>query len=133
MGLAKHASKNDPVTKRAGQTDAAREFAVAAARLARDSHGEDIIILDLRDISPITNYFVVATGTSGRQMRSLAEELMALGAQTGNKVWRYAGMEGSDWIVLDFVDCVVHLFDPMHRQYYDLELIWGEAPHVVWE
>ncbi len=108
-------------------------FAIEAARIAKDSNCEDIIILDLRDISPVTDYFVIATGTSGRQMASIADDLKRYGKKSKHKAWKIAGMDSSDWILLDFVDLVVHLFDEEHREYYDLELIWGECPRVEWE
>jgi len=121
------------MAKRTGKADPARELAVGAARSARDDNAEDIIILDLREISPITDYFVICTGTSGRQIRTMADRITEFGKSIGQKVWHVAGKEAADWIVMDFVDVVVHLFDPTHREYYDLELIWGEAPRVEWQ
>jgi ribosome-associated protein len=119
--------------KKDADARAARKLAVEAARLASDSHASDVLVLDLRGISPVTDYFVIATGTSGRQLRSVAEGIRTHGKRTGQKVWQAAGMDAGQWIVLDFVDVVVHLFDAEHRRYYDLELIWGEAPRVDWE
>jgi ribosome-associated protein len=107
-------------------------LAIEAARLASDSHCEDVVILDLRGISPVTDYFVVATGTSSRQMRSVADDIALFGKSIGQPVWQKAGMDSSQWVLLDFVDLVVHLFDTQARGYYDLELMWGEAPHVEW-
>ncbi len=107
-------------------------LAVAAARTARDDNCTDIVVLDLRGISPVADYFVIATGTSDRQMRSTADDIAEFGKSIGQKVWKTAGMNGGDWIVMDFVDVVVHIFDADHRDYYDLELIWGEGPRVDW-
>ena len=118
---------------RATNNQAANKLAVDAARLARDRNCEEILVLDLREISPVTDYFVIATGTSGRQMASVADELADHGKKIGQKVWHVAGKEAADWIVLDFVDVVVHLFNEQLRHYYDLELIWGEAPRVDWD
>jgi ribosome-associated protein len=112
--------------------DTARAFAIEVARLAEDRHCTNIVVLDLHDISPVTDYFVICTGTSDRQMRSVADEMIDLGKKTKNAVYNTAGMDQSDWVLLDFVDLVVHLFDDAHRRYYDLELIWGDAPHVRW-
>lgn len=109
------------------------ELAIRAARIAADNNCEEIIVLDLREISPITDYFVIATGTSGRQMRSVADELSQYGKSVGHRPWHIAGEEVADWIVLDFVDVVVHLFDETLRRHYDLELIWGESPRVSWQ
>jgi len=120
------------MARRARKKDFARELAVAAARIAQDSNAEEIVVLDLRGISPVTDYFVICTGTSDRQMRSIADDAIAYGRSVAQGVWHVAGMQGADWIVLDFVDVVVHIFDQPHRHYYDLELIWGGAPRVRW-
>jgi ribosome-associated protein len=118
--------------KRAGKRDSARELAVAAARIARDANCEDVVVLDLRKISPVTDYFVICTGTSDRQMRATAGQIEEYGQSVNQGVWRAAGKDSAEWIVLDFVDVVVHLFDPPRRSYYDLELIWGGAAKVRW-
>ncbi|MGB2823536.1 MAG: ribosome silencing factor [Phycisphaerae bacterium] len=120
------------MARSARKKDPARELAVAAAGLAHHDNCEQIVVLDLRDISPVTDYFVIATGSSDRQMRSVADDIKRHGASVGQKVWHVAGREAADWIVMDFVDVVVHLFDEERRRYYDLELIWGEAPKVNW-
>jgi ribosome-associated protein len=121
------------VARKKTTKDEAWNWATTIARLAHDRHGEDILVLDLRDCSPVTDYFVIATGTSGRQMSGVADEIEAIGAKIGQRVWRVAGRETGDWIVMDFVDVVVHLFNQDLRKYYDLELIWGEAPRVEWK
>ena len=120
------------MARRNKQTQPARELAVTAARIARDDNAEDIVVLDLRGISPITDYFVICTGTSDRQLRAIADDIAEAGKAAGQKVWHVAGAETATWIVMDFVDVVVHLFDLEHRAYYDLELIWGEVPRVDW-
>jgi len=119
-----------PTTKK---KDTARQLAIAAARLIADDKCDDIIVLDLKDRSPVTDYFVIATGTSDRQMRSAATNLANWGKKNDNAPWHVAGIDSADWVVLDFVDVVVHIFNESHRRYYDLELIWGEAPRVRWQ
>lgn len=111
---------------------AARKLAIEAARIAQDSHCDDVVVLDLAKISPVTDYFVICTATSGRQMRGIADEIAKYGKSIGQPVWHIAGTETAQWILLDFVDVVVHLFDEEHRRYYDLELIWGAAPKTRW-
>ena len=120
------------MAKRSGKTDSAKKLAIEAARAAHEGNCEEILVLDLRGISPVTDYFVIATGTSDRQMRTIADDVIRRGRKTGQNVWHVAGKEAGDWIVLDFVDVVVHLFNAEMRHYYDLELIWGEAPRVAW-
>ena len=113
--------------------DEARKLAIELARIAHDSNCQDVVVLDLREVSPVTDYFVIATGSSGRQMRSTADDMSRQAKKLGSSVWHVAGLESEDWIVLDFVDVVVHLFDQDHRKYYDLELMWGDSPRVRWK
>jgi len=120
------------LTKRRTKKDAARSLAIEAARIAEDNRAEDVTVLDLRGVSPVTDYFVICTGSSSRQMRTVAEEIAKYGESVGQRVWHTAGLESAEWIVLDFVDVVVHVFDEAHRKYYDLELIWGATPRLRW-
>jgi ribosome-associated protein len=115
-----------------GRKAPARDLAVAAATIARDDNAEDIVVLDLRGVSPVTDYFVIATGTSDRQMRAIGDEIAGHAKAVGQPVWHVAGRDSAEWVLLDFVDVVVHLFDEDHRRYYDLETLWGEAPRVDW-
>lgn len=125
--MAKRPKKSDK------PSDSAKKLAIETARIALDNNCEDIVVLDLRGVSPVTDFFVIATGTSGRQMRSAAEEITKYGKSIEQRPWHVAGLDSPDWIVLDFVDVVVHLFDESHRRYYDLELMWGDAPKVRWK
>ena len=120
------------MAKRGKGSDSARQLAVAAARTAIDNRAEDIVVLNLEGLSPVTDYFVICTGTSDRQMRTVADEVCKAGDRLGQRVWQTSGMGAAGWILLDFVDVVVHIFDRERRGYYDLELIWGEAPRVRW-
>ena len=108
-----------------------RQFAIAAATIARDRHCSDILILDLRKISPAANYFVIATSTSDRQARAVADEISE--AAGGYDLQRFgrAGYEQGRWILLDFVDVVIHLFNEETRAYYDLEMLWGDAERLT--
>ncbi len=108
----------------------AKEFAIAAAKIAQERRCTDIVILDLRGLSPATDYFVIATGTSGRQMRTVADEVSQAGREQGFPRFGRAGYEQGRWILLDYVDVVVHLFDPEYRDFYDLDLLWGDAEKV---
>ncbi|HNX27531.1 MAG TPA: ribosome silencing factor [Phycisphaerae bacterium] len=109
------------------------EQVIEIARLAADRNAEDVVLLDLHDISPVTDYFVIATGTSDRQICALADEIAReMKTKYNTQVFRSAGMEQGDWVVMDFFDFVVHLFNRDMRHYYDLELIWGEAGRIDW-
>jgi ribosome-associated protein len=111
----------------------AKAFAVAAAHLAEGRHCSDIVVLDLRGMSPATDYFVIATGTSDRQMRTVAHEISQEAKKHGLQRFGRAGYEQGRWILLDFVDVVIHIFDREYREYYDLELLWGDAERLSWE
>ena len=108
----------------------ARQFAVKAARTARDNRCSDIVVLDLRGLSNTTDYFVITTGTSNRQMRTVADEVSKAAKEAGHMRFGLAGYEQARWIVLDFIDVVVHIFDQEYRDYYDLEMLWGDAKRV---
>lgn len=110
----------------------ASKFACELAQLAADRHCTDVIVLDLVDRSPIARYFVIATGTSEQQIRSVAEEMGAIGKQKNFPPYNRAGLQQGRWAVVDLVDIVVHLFDAEFRTFYDLELLWGDAPKVAW-
>ncbi len=111
----------------------AKNLAVSAAKLAAERHCTDIAVLDLRGISPATDYFVIATGTSDRQMRTVADEVSEEAKKIGFQRFGRAGYEQARWILLDFVDVVVHIFDSQYRDYYDLDLLWGDAKKLKWE
>ncbi|HIJ67731.1 MAG TPA: ribosome silencing factor [Planctomycetes bacterium] len=116
------------MTKKKETTD--RQFAVAAAKIAAERHCKDIEVLDLRGKSPVTNYFVIATGTSPRQGRTVADEISDYAKQTGFERFGQAGYEQGRWILMDYVEVVVHIFDDEYREYYDLEILWGDAKKV---
>jgi ribosome-associated protein len=92
-----------------------------------------VVVLDVRGISPVTDFFVLVTGTSGRQMRSVAVEIEEMGAPLKFVPFGRNGHEGESWVLTDFVDVVLHLFSPESRSYYDLDGLWGDAPRVEWK
>lgn len=105
-------------------------FATAAAKLAAEQNSKDIVVLDLRGKSPVTDYFVIATGTSDRQIRTVSDQICEKARQMGFSRFGRAGYEQGRWILLDFVDVVVHIFDSEYREYYDLEMLWGDAERL---
>lgn len=92
-----------------------------------------VIVLDVSSLSPITDFLILGTGTSGRQMRTVADEIVELGETAGFKPYRIDGYESSNWVAIDCVDVVIHVFNDEARRYYDLESLWGDAPRVNWE
>ena len=112
------------------KTSKAKELAVLTAKIAETTHCSDVVVLDLKGKSPATDFFVIATGTSSRQLRTVADEISVQGKAMGFARFGMAGYEQGEWILLDFVDVVVHLFSEKYRDYYDLELLWGDAKKV---
>jgi ribosome-associated protein len=110
-----------------------RSFAIQAAQLLADRHCEDIRLMDVRGLSQVCDYVLIGSGTSDRQMKSVAHELEELGEETHNTVFRTNRDEGGTWIVIDFVDLVAHLFEPGQRAYYDIETLWSDAETVPWK
>ncbi len=117
----------------ARETRRLREFAIEAARLLFDRHCTDVRLLDVRTLSQVCDYVLIASGTSDRQMKHVAAELEEVGAAQGRAAWRTNSDAAVTWVVTDFVDVVVHLFEPAKRSYYDLEGLWSDAEVVEWE
>ena len=111
--------------------DRARELALAAARVAEETRGTDVRVLDLRGLTDVFDYFVVATGSSRRQMHAMADEIeKAVKQDLRDRKRGGEGYEEGRWIVLDYGDVMVHLFDAESRQYWDLEHLWSDAKRV---
>lgn len=108
-------------------------FAVESAQLLKDRHCSDIRLLDVRGLSQVCDFILLGSGTSDRQMKSLAQELKELAREHGQDVFRANSDTDSTWIITDFVDLVVHLFEPNLRAYYDLEGMWSDSQPVAWE
>lgn len=90
-------------------------------------------MLDLRELTAIADFFVICTGSSDRQMRAIADHMDEYAEEHGQKRFGLAGLEAAQWILADYVDVVVHIFDAERRDFYDLELLWGDAPRVEWQ
>ena len=109
------------------------DFACHAARAASAKQGEEVVVLDVRDLITITDHFVIASGASDRQVKTIADEVVKALRGEGNKPVRIEGEAASRWILLDFVDFVVHVFHQDERDHYRLERLWIDAPRVEWE
>jgi ribosome-associated protein len=109
------------------------ERARLAARAASSKQGEATVILDLRDLLTITDYFVITSGTSDRQVKTVAEEIVRAMKEHGVRPVREEGDAQAGWILLDYVDFVVHVFRQEERDYYRLENLWSDAPRLDWE
>ena len=107
------------------------ELALTAARTADDNRGQDIVVLDMRGITPEFDYFVLVTGNSRRQLHAISEEIdRILQGELGDQRLGIEGYNESRWILLDYGSVVIHLFDAQTRGYYALDDLWGSAERV---
>ena len=124
-------SSTPPETVVARPSDACLQRALLAAKTAEDNRGTDVVVLDMRELTPIFDYFVLATGASRRQLHAMSEEIdHALEDQMGDHRMGIEGYEESRWILLDYGDIVIHLFEADTRAYYAIEELWGHAKRV---
>jgi ribosome-associated protein len=100
------------------------------AEAALEKKGEELVLLDLRELTPMTDFFVIGTVSTDVHSRAVEEHLREMIRERfGVKPWHVEGGDASrTWVLLDYVDVVVHLFQPETRAYYDLERLWGDAP-----
>src|SRR6476620_6715430 len=108
-----------------------RKLALLCRELADNKKAEDIAILDVREVSSVTDYFVIATGTSEPHLRAIVDEITdTLRDEYQLRPRAIDGTLHTAWIVLDFVDVIVHIMRGDIRERYDLESLWGDAPRV---
>jgi ribosome-associated protein len=120
------------ITPAHSRNDAARQFAIDAAKLAANTRCHNVVLLDVRGLSPVTDYMIVATGTSPRQMRTVCDQIGEMGEKVNYTPLASNGTEGETWMLIDFVDVVVHVFSQDARQFYDLDNLWGDAAKIEW-
>ncbi|MBV9192731.1 MAG: ribosome silencing factor [Solirubrobacterales bacterium] len=105
------------------------EIAAAVVRYALDRKALDIVQLDLREMIGYTDYFVICTGRSDRQTKAIHDAIyQGMKSEHGMLPQRVEGLGQAHWILIDYLDVVVHVFTPATREYYRLEQLWGEAP-----
>jgi len=112
------------------------QLALAAARSASDNRGQDVVVLDMRPLTPEFDYFVIATGNSRRQLHAIGDEIdHMLEDELGDQRMGTEGYHESRWILLDYGSVVIHIFDEETRRFYALEDLWGTAERVAlpWE
>jgi ribosome-associated protein len=96
--------------------------------LALDKKAEDVIIIDLRKLNAPTDYFVVCSALSDRQVKAIADNVVEGLKKEGNRPWHIEGRTARKWVLIDYVDVVVHVFNVETRAFYSLETLWGDAP-----
>ena len=112
------------------QSSDAASFVEGAAKLLVDRHCQDVLLLDVAGLSQVSDFMLIGTGTSDRQMKSIADELADFGKRGGFPAFRTSIDTGATWIVIDFVTVIVHIFEPKRRAYYDLEDLWSDARRI---
>lgn len=108
-------------------------MAVAAARAASDRKAHDVLVLDMREVFFLTDYFIICSGNTDRQVGSIQEAVEEGLAARGAKPVRREGEQHKRWVLLDYMDVVVHIFRKEERDYYEIERLWKDAPPVDWE
>ena len=101
-----------------------------AAAVCVDVKANDVVILNLKGVSDMTDCFVIASGTSDTHVRSIAEHVMAELRKEGLRAHHVEGLSQGRWVLLDYVDFLVHIFHPTLRDFYQLERLWGDAEVV---
>jgi len=111
----------------------AREAAELAAAAIADKKGTDILLLDVSELVVVTDVFLIATGTSTRHVKSLVEDVEMSLKQVGRRPIRREGEDYGKWVLLDYGDVVLHVFDQETRDFYELERLWGDAPVIAFD
>lgn len=131
IAMDENESNNPPAAPQPHHDDDAHDFALDVAAIARDLRTEEVAVLDLRGISSLTDFFVIGTGTSERQMSAVFDRIQEHAKAIGRQAFKVADTRSSKWMLADYVDVVIHLFDEEHRAYYDLDGRWGDAPRLI--
>jgi ribosome-associated protein len=105
-----------------------KKLAEQVVQLALSKRAEHLQLLDLRGISPATDFYVIGSGRSDVQVKAIADSIIEGLKKSDIRVWHVEGYENRRWVLLDLVDVVVHIFLPDIREYYSLERLWGDAP-----
>ena len=101
--------------------------AMKAAAICQDMKADDVVLLILKGVTDMTDYFVIASGTSDTHVRAIGEHLLAELKKEGVRVHHVEGVQQGRWVLLDFVDFVVHIFHPTLRSFYQIERLWSDA------
>lgn len=104
-----------------------------AIELAQDRKGQEMLLLDLRGLSNSTDYFLLVNGTSDTHVRAIADHIIDELRKEGMKADHIEGLRTGRWVLIDFIDFVIHVFHPTAREFYQLERLWGDAPATAIE
>jgi ribosome-associated protein len=107
-----------------------KELALEIAELIDDKKGEDIVVLDLRGKSSLTDFFIIATGLNDRNTSAIANHVEHSLEDKGIEIHHKEGHRGGEWVILDYIDVIVHVFNAEKRAYYNIEEIWADAERI---
>ena len=110
-----------------------RQLALLAAEVCDEKKAKDIIVLDVRKITSISDYFIVCSTSNERQARAIAEDLRMRLKEMGKREMGVEGLEDARWVLQDFGDIVLHIFHESQREFYDIEGLWADAKQVRWK
>ncbi len=114
-----------------GQTIAAADLARRLAQAASDARASDVVVLDIHELTIVTDLFVICSGDNERLLRAIARDVLEAADKVGVDPRRTEGTAEAGWILIDFADVVVHIFGPAEREFYRLEEIWSEAQTLL--
>ena len=109
------------------------EIAEIGAKAALDIKARNVVVLDLRGLSSVTDFFVICSGNSDTHVEGIADNIARKLAECEVKLWHREGERKTSWILLDYIDVIVHIFREEARSFYDLERLWGDAGKTVYE
>jgi len=110
-----------------------RQLALLAAETCDEKKAKEIVVLDVRKITSISDYFIVCSTSNERQARAIAEEMRMKLKEMGRREMGVEGMEDARWVLQDFGDIVLHIFHESQREFYDIEGLWADAKQVRWK
>ena len=115
-------------------TDVTRAWAVEAARAADDKQAKDVVVLEVAEVLALCGWFVIASAANERQVKAVCDAVeQRVHADGGPKPKRIEGLDTLQWVLMDYGDVVVHIFQQDVREYYDLERLWKDVPRIEWE
>jgi len=114
-------------------TTTPRQLALLAAEVCGDKKAKDIVVLDVRKITTISDYFIICSTSNERQARAIADDLRVRMKELGKRELGVEGVADGRWVLQDFADIVVHVFHESQREFYDIEGLWADAKQVRWK
>lgn len=129
-------AKPHPVKTGVAATDSQHDAAelderiMTALRAASDKKALELVVLDLREVASFTDYFLITSGTNVRQVQAIADEVVEQLKKNGTRASRVEGYNTAEWVLVDYGDFIVHVFEDKARRFYDLERLWRDAPRV---